>query len=299
MAGIKCLNDAAGIGDRCEKRNNFGQINAAFLLKPGVQFDTASDFASDTVWNTKIVAKDIIPILDILEVEPSSTDALVYTAGTGEKVFLGDGIRGNILKVLYDLKSHQLLRNYSNKNWSIIVADRNKNIRGTSPDGTIVKGFSLGYFNVSMQGEPTGADNPALTMVEYQLRDTQEWDTEGVYISNPTFLPSQLAGVGTVVMTQVGTIATNEYVVDVAYVDDARLNGQNSGADSSYAITGADENNFSSLDGSSATVAILTATESTTVPGRYTVAHTAYTAGTSTFVATSDLKYESSALTLA
>lgn len=296
---LKCLTTNVPIGERCQPENPFAQILSIFLCKPGVQFDTAADLASEAAWNTKIIAEDIIPIHGIKEVEDQTTDDLIYQSPTGEKTKNGDGIRGYSVKMNLDLKTHQILRTYSGKNWGVITVDRNKNIMGTSVDGTIIKPFKTQYFEVGMQKMAVGSDTPAFTTIELQMADAQELDSFGVYVYNPTFLPSQLYGVGRVVCTQVGTISANAYVVDVAYVDDTKLDGQNTGADTSAAISGALAANFSSKDGAGATVVILTAVEDSLVLGRYTITHTTYTAGTCTFIASTTLKFASEALTLA
>lgn len=295
---IKCLNAEVGIGERCENINKFSQLAAMFLAKPGVQFDTASDFADETVWNTKIAAGDIIPILDILEVENQNSEDFIYTTPGGRKIKNGDGIRGQGLKLLLDLKSHQILRGYSGKNWGCYKADTNKHMMGTSPDGTIVKPFKLQYFEVGMQGDPVAGGDAAFTPIEYQMADTEEWDTDGRYLDNPLYLPSQLQGVGTVVATQVGTLSTNDFVFDVKYTDSTRLNGQSSGADTEAAIEGGVVGSFQVLDASGAVITPTSVTEDAVTAGRYAFVNPSLPA-TVQMIATSDLKYKSQLLTLA
>lgn len=295
---IKCLNEVVGLGERCISENNFAQMNAMFLAKPGVQFDTYSDFADEDVWNTKIIAGDIIPILSIEEVENQNGEDFIYTTPSGRKIKNGDGVRGQGFKLILDLKSHQILRSYSGKNWGCFTADMNKNIKGTSPDGTVVKPFNLQYFQVGMQLDPVAGGDPAFTPVEYQMKDVEEWETDGVYLNNPLFLPSQLQGVGTVVITQVGTLSTNDFVIDVLYTDTKALNGQSSGAAATAAIEGAVVANFLVLDPSGAAITPTSVTPDTVEEGRYAFVNPSLPA-TVKLVATATLKYTSNTLTLA
>ena len=296
---IVCLNEQAGIGERCITRNNFGLINAAFLAVPGFQFDTASDFADETKWLEAIRDGNLYPVQDILEFEDTTTDDIKYTTPRGFNYKMADGIRSYTLRLNVDLESHKVLRSYSSKNWSIFKADVNKNTKGTSADGTIVKGINLAYFEVGMMKDAT-ADAPAWTSIEVQESDVEEWDTDGVYLNNPTFLPTQLKGVGTIVLAQVGTITTNVFTVTANYVDDSKLDGANSGADTSDAISGALLANFEVNDGS----AIITpdsVTESTTTAGEYEIDCTTATisSGTCQFIPSTTLLYKSQVLTLA
>jgi len=290
MSTVGCSQTVTPVGEICNAENGFSQVKALFPCAAGVEFATGSAASVEANWNTFIIDEKMFPLLDIKEVEPMDFELAPYESPSGEKTDMGDGVRGFRVKVNVDLYTHQKLRDYKPK--YMFYSDRSKTIYATSPDGTKLKPFKLGYFKVHPMATVV-AGTPAFTFIDIQFADIEEFDTEGVVISNPPFIPTQLAGITRVTITQVGTISSNSYVIDVAFKNTARLDGQNSGAVLSAPISGLVAANFLTLDGSSESVAILTATESSTVAGRYTIAHTAFTAGSSKVVATEDAKQQS------
>lgn len=295
---IVCVNEQAGIGSRCESQNNFGMLNSLFLAVPGFSFSSFSDFADQAKWLENIRDKNIFPVQDILEQEDITTDDVEYQSPRGYYSKMADGIRGYLVRLKLDLESHKVLRTYSGKNWTVFKADVNKNLMGTSPDDTTVQGFSVAYIQAGMMRDAT-ADTPAWSSLKIQEADVEEWDTDGVYLNNPTFLPGQLDGVGTIVLAQVGTITANVFTVTANYTDSSKRDGASSGATTTQAISGGLLANFEVNDGSG----IITpdsVTESTSTAGQYEIDCTTATisSGTCKFIPSTTLLYESQTLTL-
>lgn len=285
---VQCLNNKAGIGDRCKKKNNFAPIAGYFLATSDQSFATATDMADVTKWDEDIRDKKLLPLHDIEAVEPQPVEDGVFTGATGRKVKQYNGINGAKYSFLLDLESHKILKTWTGGNFRIYKYDMNNNIKGISVDGTIVKGIKLSYFEVSNQDEPAGADTPAFTHVEIQEADANEWNDFGVYLENPNFIIGDRVGVNTVILTQVTAVAGNAWVCSVAYVDDSRYDGQALGVDTSNVITGLVAANFSGFKAADGTALdAVTAAEDGDIPGQYTV-------GATLLVATDTVKVDPS-----
>jgi len=268
---IICLNTLSGIGEVCDQATPITITSGFYLTRPDFQFDTFSSFATEADWLTAIVNNEIFPVQGIKDEEPMDFEDSVTDTPSGDKVFNFEGRRGKRFKILLPLEMHKVLRTYDRKNFKIFYLDRNNNIRGTTPDGTVVTGFSLNYFRIPKQQSPY-PDTPAYSYIEIQELDINEWDVNGIYV-NPTWLGSTIKGVLTVETTS-STIAANVWSTVVQYVDNSGLTS--AGANTTVAISGLVAANFTItdqdgaiLDGAATPTPDFTVTESTTTPGTY------------------------------
>lgn len=262
--GLQCLNSLVGLGSACDADNPFAVDQGLFLTTEDFEFATAADFATKAKWDAGVIAKTIFPLLDINEVEDQSEDDVIYTSpSTGAKSSIRDGKRGSRYKLQLPLELHKILRTYSYKKWRIFKYDLNGNIKGTSPDGTKITGISVIYFKVGKM-MPATADAPAFSVIEIQESDGTEWDDRGVYVT-PTWSPSSVLGVTKLELSQVGSASGTDIVVDAFY-----NNGYASdGSVDQIAYSGLTTGDSWVIDELALTVASVT--ESSTVPGRYTV----------------------------
>jgi hypothetical protein len=290
--GILCLNTVEGLGLRCEPENDLSILRGIFLTKPDFNFVSFTSFATEADWLAAIAAGNIFPILGIKEYEAADVEDNIYESPIGEKTLNYEGMRGMILKVKYDVKSHKILRTYANKNWKMFKFDLNGNVIGTSPDGTKVQGFKIGYFHVSKQMTAT-ADQPAWTLINIQESIVAEWDERGVYCK-PTFEPADLNGVLPVVLT-CSTVTTFAFTATVSYVDESKLTS--AGADTTVPISGLLAANFYVLD-QGGLVETVTVSESLVSPGTYTVTGVDITSGSCQVIATAANLYKSTEIAL-
>lgn len=285
---IVCLNTLSGIGEVCEQATPITITSGFFLTRPDFEFSSFSSFATQADWLTGIVDNKIFPVQGVKDEEPMDFEDSVTDTPSGDKVFNFEGRRGKRFKILLPLEMHKVLRTYDRKNFKIFYLDRNNNIRGTTPDGTKVTGFSLNYFRIPKQQSPY-PDNPAYSYIEVQELDINEWDRNGVYV-NPTWLGSTVKGVLTVEATP-STVATNDFTVAVSYVDNSGLTS--AGANTTAAISGLVAANFEVIDQTGAVVTPEKVTESTTTPGTYTIETSAMTSGSVQVIPSSTALFKS------
>ena len=297
--GLICLNNVEGIGERCVKGNGLTVNKGVFLTKPDFEFATFASFATQADWLTAIAAGNIFPVLDIQEIEPQPVADGVYQSPTGEKTDTFKGMRGYILKLNYDLKSHKILKTYAGRNWRIFKFDSNNNIKGTTPDGTKVKGFKVGYLKVFDQDDAESG-KPAFTRVEIQESDPKEWDGDdngsiygGVYVT-PTWLAADLRGVLTVKAVP-SVVAAFAFTVQVNYEDGSYLTA--AGAKRTAAISGLLAANFRVIDQTGA-VEVCEVAESAATSGLYTVTGVDITTGSVQVVPSSTMLFKSAVVAL-
>jgi hypothetical protein len=291
---ITCINNVQGIGEVCGQATPITVISGIFLATPEQSFSTPAKFVELAEWNTQIAAGKIFPVQNILDEENQDFADKVMETPVGDKVFQFEGKRGKLLKLTLPLELHKILRSYSFANWRIYYLDRNNNLRGTTVDGTIIKGFKLSFFRVLKQ-KSADASNAAFSEIQLQEANIQEWDVNGIY-ANPAWLGSDLQGVLSVVATA-SAIAANAFTLTVNYVDNSGLTP--AGANNTAAITGLLAANIQIIKSGS----VVTPTSVTPIAGldgEYTVTCSALTApATVQVIATNANLYRSNVLTLA
>lgn len=297
---MECLANVDGLGELCQQATPLTVRTGAFLSKSDFSFASLSSFLTEADWLTAIAAGNVFPLQRIMEQENQDMDDAVIETGTGEKVFQYEGTRGQMWKFILPLDLHKILKNqYSQKNWRIFEIDKNGNIIGTSPDGTVVKGMKLSYFRVLKQETP-GSDTAAYTPVEFQKADIKEYDTNGIY-GNPTWIASDLYGV-LKVSTSSSAVAANAFTTTVSWVSDSEIDADTN-ALKTFAIPDLVAANFKIIDQDGAVLdsaTDYTVTESTSSPGTYTIDATvgALTSGSVQVIASSTELYKSDAETL-
>lgn len=219
---FECANVVDGIPADCREGNSYVLMKGLFFTIPGYQHSSKADAGDDDVWNQGVIDKEIFPVHNIKEVEDLSTDDARYESPGGDLKTLFKGKRR--FKVSFDLTldQHKVLRQYGGKNFRLFWYDVNNNILGTSPNGTIVRGFDVSFIDVEKLPVPT-ADTPMFTKLEIQLEYYDELDDSGVTII-PTqgaaadkWYPRDITSMTKVTVEQIGTISTNSGVITVKY----------------------------------------------------------------------------------
>lgn len=236
-----------------------------FITDYDFQFDTEADAKSSTAWANAIIAKQIYPLPEVAETDDNSEDDVYWTSGVTSnqrKVRQGKSIQKH--RIIFDPCLHKRLQYFNGRSVRIIQVDNNNNVIGTSSDGTIFQGLAVSTFNVDKWMASTG-DTPAFTPIHIAYESTDERE-KYIAVYKPEFNIKALNGVIPATLSVVGTPTSTELVVDVV------------GACDAVGVSGLLVANFIFLQADGTTeVTISTATESSTIPGRYTLAATAFT----------------------
>lgn len=239
---------------------------------PAKPFLTTVDFEIDTIANAKlmathtagIAAQTVFPLPMIDELSDNSEDDERYTAPITKlqrKISKGKTIHQYMFP--FDPSLHSRLQAFDGSTMRYYYADMNNNLTGTTPDGTIFKGFEvtvdLGKWTVS-DGGGTPSHTPII--ITYINNDERESDVAIVKID---FNIKGLNGVIPANLTVSGTPTATEIIVDVA-VGNSALTG----------LTLPAEFLFLEADGETQET-VTGVTESTSIPGRYTLTGAAFT----------------------
>ena len=247
--------------------NDLGVIVKLFLTDSDFEFDTETLAKSATQWGTDIAAKNVYPLPIISEHDDASEPMKEYVApNTGDKTVITPGKAGYTYRIKYDANLHARLRKFNGKEVRTIEVDANQNVIGTSPDGVVFKGLET-YLYV---GEKVAATDsvPAFTPVTVSYLSTFERDDQPA-VFNVDWNIKGLNGVQPATVETSGTPSATEVIVDIAT------------ASGGVAIAGLLVADFIFLqDSDGLEETITTATESATIPGRYTLVGTAFETGT-------------------
>lgn len=265
MANTQCLNEIPAIGALCGQGSPLQKATGLFLALPDFEFAAYTDAVNENKWLEAIRDEKVFPLLELDDDEVKDTEDNETVTATGKTIFNFEGTRSRVYKVTLPVTIHQKLRDYSFQKLRVFILDKGNNIMGTSPDGTVFKGFKTSYFRVGKHDWGNGF----VTNITVNFADNNEWDKFGKYF-NPTWNASDLEALTHVDMT-CGTVnqTTNAFTAVVAYVDDAELTS--AGAAKSVPVSGLVAANFELIKhGTTTTWTPESVVESATV-GTYTV----------------------------
>jgi len=284
--GLTCAQAFKGLPSSCFDGNGLLMPAGLYFTPLSGQFDTLAEAGDDTNWIAKVVAGTMTVIHGVQEVENLTEEDLVYTSTSQKKTFMLPGLISLKFSVNATVDQHKALKTYNGKGGRVGFYDKANNIPGTSPDGTIFKGYKASYIRVNDLIIPTDA-TPSFTTIEVQFANNAELN-ESLHVIRPykgtaadNWYPFDLPSLSQVLVTQEGTIATNEVVFDVSVY--APSDTDNAGDPvAAGAIEGLDTVTFLNTrftDGAGVILVPLTLVESTTIPGRYTGTFTLIVAG--------------------
>jgi hypothetical protein len=289
----------------CRSGNELTRISGFFLTTDDFVVDTLAHVGTKSYFTAGQIAGTVFHVPKIKSFENKSVEAKYKEFDDMSRKKTQNSRRGARTGFDLTLDDHKIISSYSGKFSRIIPYDANGNMGMTSEDGlTNFRGLSLSYLETENQPYAT-ADEPALTFVEWQESEANEWNEQG-YTVQPykgtaatRWYPSSLTTITYVSIVQVGTIATNAFVVEVNFKSLSDID--NTGA---YAIingiTGALAANFETKNGSGVIVTpsgVVAGTGSQT--NRYTLTFETFTAGTTQVIPTIALMVKSDVLTLA
>jgi hypothetical protein len=229
-------------------------------------FNIATEAAAMTAaaWTAKIKAaltSRIYPFPKFFKFVPSQAEYVYAQSDFGDQSPVRPGYPSGIAH--YQNLSpcfRRKLASFNDQDWKAYWVTEFGYIRGKSTDGTKFEPLSL-FYNLE-NDMPAVGDEPRMTPIRIFNKDVAEWNEYGAVIKPIAFDARELAGLLDVTITVV-TSAASLVVVDVK------------ASCSDTAIAGLVVTDFVIVDDAGGAEALASATESTTIPGRYSLALTA------------------------
>ena len=262
---ITCNEGGANSGlPKC--KGNYGRIQGYILVPPGAEIDTEANALLEASWTAKIDADEAnrwYPWPKFFRYEPSREDH-IYTVGDfNDKYSVADGDADGMASYL-NIPScfAQKLRAFNNQEWKAYAVTNKGFLRGWTQDGVKFKPYSM-FVHVEADIEQTKEEG-RLTPIRIYMKEAFEWNEYGVALDPKndaiaSWDPRLLEGLLDADVKIVGVPTGTELVVDVKTECDATP------------VTGLVVTDFLLQDDTPTVESITSATESTTVAGRYTL----------------------------
>ena len=246
-----CSSSFGNLGAMCEAGNGLATATGIVLTTDSFSFANATEFATLSKWQDAVKAKQIFPLMGIMETDDNTEEVSYYESPQGSKVKLRDGKYIYTYKFYLSLAQHKELQKFSSAKLRYFIIDAKNQIRGYSPDGTEIKGYSIQTFEAEKM-QPASADTPAFSPISIVEQNASQWNGFGAVIS-PNWEAEGLSSLTNVDLSIVGTPSATTIVVNVG----AKIGLNPDGSDSLVAITGIAPADFVVLkatDGSTQTV---------------------------------------------
>lgn len=246
-------------------RGEYGRTRNFILVPPDAEIDTEANALLESTWTGNIEADEAsrwYPLPVFFRYEPSREDH-VYTQGDfGDKYSVREGYADGVAYYLNpSICFQKKLRDFNGQAWKAYEVTEKGFIKGWSQDGTKMLPFTM-FFNVEAETPATGEEGRLMKIRVYPT-ESYEWEEYGVVIDPindaiSTWDPRDLEGLLDATV-EVYSSSSTELVVDVqTYCDDTP-------------VTGLVVTDFVLQDDTPETETINSATESSTVDGRYTL----------------------------
>lgn len=239
-----------------------------FLFKEGVEHATVVVAKTESVFDALIQSEDIIPIPLIFNAEPMDTEESIDEGNTGQKHKTSDGVGGVDLKILTSAQMHSRLRSYDQYQGGYMIVDKNNNCLMYTPDGTKVAPLTIGMCSVGLHTKAIG-DVSSYTPIKISDKYPEEYNnTPAVFKPSWNILGKN--GLLPVTLEVSGTPSSTEIIVKAEVTE--------TGA----AVSGLETATDWVLLSAAGVANAVTAAESGTIPGQYTLTGTTIVTGTLT-----------------
>jgi len=225
-------------------------------LAPDTQeFETVTAAKTLATWKTQVAAKQIIPLYEIEELAVADTEDTFFE-GREKRYKTANGKKIRTFNCFLGLCSHNALKSYNGKKMRIYEFTDSQEIKGTTPDGTKVRG-QLVTIEVGKRVDAM-PDKPAFTPVTLTYADYNEFEDSGV-ILKPTWSQIEVQGIFDVDLTLVSASATSlKFTVSAGCSGDDKISSFTSeditlktalGVDVTHSFVAADGNGVYELTG--------------------------------------------------
>lgn len=167
-----CATAWNGLPKTCKNGSPFTIAATMLFMRKGQTF-TISEAADIDNYNSKIIAKNLLTVGTIFNIEDLSTEKLQITSAIGRKKTTHPGFRGYRLTLDLNPDQYEALYGWKDIDKEVIVIDSSNNIIFTSSDATTLKGISIDLFDVEKLPVVTEG-NTMMAMVEIQETDPAE-----------------------------------------------------------------------------------------------------------------------------
>lgn len=214
---VECAKDGVsnkntGANEQCLE----GVVVRHTLATSDQEFATVASAKTLADWKTDINAKKLIPLYEIEELAIGDTEDTFFEGNSKYKTKNGKKIR--TFNCFIGLCSHNALKSYNGKKLRVYEHTDAQEIKGTTPDGTKVKG-QLVTITVGKRIDAM-PDKPAHTPVTLEYADYNEFEDSGV-ILKPTWSQIELNGIFDVTLALVSASATSiKFTVDAGCAGD-------------------------------------------------------------------------------
>lgn len=214
---VECAKD--GVGNKNTGANEQcleGVVVRHTLATNDQEFASVASAKTLADWKTDINAKKLIPLYEIEELAIGDTEDTYFEGNSKYKTKNGKKIRN--FNCFIGLCSHNALKSYNGKKLRVYEHTDAQEIKGTTPDGTKVKG-QLVTITVGKRIDAM-PDKPAHTPVTFEYADYNEFEDSGV-ILKPTWSHIELNGIFDVTLALVSASATSiKFTVDAGCAGD-------------------------------------------------------------------------------
>lgn len=263
-AGSCTIQNLIGTGtDDCDL-TTLGDLVGGAITSKDVKFTIATDVFL-TKYKELIRLKKIFPLIGLYNFEQTTPDNEMSTSSIGVKFEIREGKVE--LSLIYN-KSHcfhkSVFTKKAFKKWNIMLFFTGHTVGAKSLDGLSWKGFDAGMFSVGTFKVQQGTD-PQMTKITLQLtpEGTTEWNTRMSPISNEE-IAAELNTIDGAIETNI-TYVTAPAASATVVVD---VKSQCNGAPKAGLTTAAQ---WTALGTQTTPKTVVTAAESATIPGRYTL----------------------------
>lgn len=246
MAEI-CSASYGNIGTKCDKGDIRGVPVGLILATKTQVFATKTSFATEADILTGIKAKNLFPLMGMLEFDDNTEEATIYTSPLGLEKFIRNGKYKFTMRFDLSLKQNQALQTFLGAKIRAYIVDSEGQIWGYSDDGTTVQGFSVTLIPQN-QKSPT-ADAPGWSVMNITLTNPNEWNKYGLVLQ-PSFVAEDLTSLSDVDLSIVGTATATSVVVSVG-VPTGVIDG--TGAETKIPISGITTADFTFVKASDGT----------------------------------------------
>ena len=276
-AAAICSASFGNLGAMCEAGNGLAAPTGIILTTDTFEFTDGASFGTLADWETGVKNLQVFPLMGIQETEDNTEETVYYDSPLGNKVLLRNGKYIYKFNFLLGLKQHIELQKFSSAKLRYFIVDDSNKIRGYSPDGTAIKGFSISNFEAEKMKAAT-TDSPAFSPISIVEQNSTQWNGFGVDIT-PTWEAESLTSLTNVDIAVVGSPTSSVVVVSVGY----KTGLASDGSDEMVAIKGLVAADFTLLKADGSTQTITTLTDN--ADGTYDLNGTGYVTGTVDIVA--------------
>jgi hypothetical protein len=173
--------EVPNVGQKYGIRESLGRIQKVILTPKNFSFADQSTAETQSNWQDAIeqIANRIFPLPYVYENEDQSEDPVYQDFASGVSVLVRPGKYAERMHLLISVFDANKLAKFDGKEWRAFEVDEYGNILGTSPDGTVFKGFDVATFEVEKTMRTTGDANRTKP-IYIKYKNPSEWNEDGV-----------------------------------------------------------------------------------------------------------------------